>query len=178
MEGRVMAEEDSPPKNFWATLPGILTGIAAIIGSVAALYVGMSPLREQNAQLRAQLEALNAHPATGQAIAEGDPARNPLEPRKEQISVAAAATVHAFDPSTFSIEECKSRARESVIRRHGIVDNQTDLNNEWAEYHIDDQRIVVNCLCGSHGFVVVADFDPARAGKTAMDLRNEIFPVQ
>lgn len=69
---------------FWSTLPGILTGIAALLTAVAGLYLAFAPAKNGNSNQPAPTPSVSATQGTSSPTSESSP-DNCLEPEFAQV---------------------------------------------------------------------------------------------
>ncbi len=98
-----MADEK---KHWFGTLPGILTGIAAVIGAIASLYVAVSGKHESNSAMEAQ-STPNIEKQTSASIPSPEPL-NQIQPLTTQSPqslppINISSTWHELYPNAGNI---------------------------------------------------------------------------
>lgn len=131
-----MDEDDEQRSSFWSTVPGILTGVAAVISAATGGYLAFSRLpnspASNAANTTAAAELRSAAPiasAPSQTSASQAPAVTAATPSQSSVSqAAAAAVVTPVQPSTSqvpaAIVDGDVRATEPAAPRRPISKGQ------------------------------------------------------
>jgi len=88
-------------KHWFGTLPGILTGIAAVIGAIASLYVAISGKHESNSAIETQ-PATNIEQQTSAAIPSPEPLNQTQSPQSLP-PINISSTWHELYPNPGNI---------------------------------------------------------------------------
>ncbi len=96
-------------KHWFETLPGILTGIAALIGAIASLYVAVSGKHESNSGMETQ-QTPNIEQQTSASIPSSEPLNqaNPLattQPPQSLSPMNISSTWHELYPNPGNISQ-------------------------------------------------------------------------
>lgn len=139
-----MSELTAPPPSaapqrggflkFWTSLPGVLTGIAALITAVVSLIAILGGPSDDAADSAAPTPSTSSAPATSTSVAAGNPAESTLAPAPPSSSPGGGSDTEATDPGPGQVIEegrLELRVNDWADLTAGVVSSTRTTGSEF-----------------------------------------------